>query len=154
MDYDSVEWGFLIIVVIVGIWIGNSSGCFSHVHERDVDYNLSASQFSAAYEKNAISAHSKYKGKIVIVSGYVNEIGVDESTPYITFQDAKGLICRFHTYEPPILDSLGSDAVKYSNRNLESLSRWDRVVVKGLVVHKVIEGVVSIKNCVIIKNGE
>ena len=152
MNGDSgCGWLILVVLVVVvgGIWI--NPGCFSHV--RDVDYNLSASQLRGAYENNAIAAHSKYKGKIVTVSGYVKEVGLEKSTPYITFQEGDGLFCRFYTPDNVISLLFGRDALKYSNRNLESLSKWDRVVVKGFVDHEVVERVVSIKNCIIIKNS-
>ena len=150
-DDSGCGWLILILLVVIvgGIWI--NPGCFSHV--RDVDYNLTASKLRGAYENNAIAAHSKYKGKIVTVTGYVKEVGLEKSTPYITFQEGNGLFFRFYTPDKLTSVLIGRDALDYSNHYLESLSTWDRVVVKGFVEHDVVEGVVSIRNCIIVKNS-
>ena len=61
--------------------------------------SVSASELSAAYNANEVSADDKYKDKLLAVSGTVDSIGKDiTDTPYITLSasgDLLGVQCMF-----------------------------------------------------------
>lgn len=92
------KWWFWVIVVLVLI-IGaagsgdessnsnESSGTEQAAEEQETALVVSAVDLYAAYEANEISADETYKGKLVIVTGKISDIGKDIlDKPYITLE--------------------------------------------------------------------
>jgi len=60
---------------------------------KPVSYSLTAKQLYEDYENNEVNADIKYKGKVVIVSGVIQDIGKDiMDSAYIIFGDDKGFL--------------------------------------------------------------
>ena len=59
------------------------------MYKRQVSYRVTVGQIVAEFEANEYAATEKYKGKTIAVSGYVQEIGVNEFTdePYVDLQE-------------------------------------------------------------------
>jgi hypothetical protein len=84
-------------------------------------FQLSAAQLFAEYEANEVAADVKYKDKVALISGVVDDIGKDFlDTPYITLVGGQfwGVQCMFADKEVP---------------GLAKLSKGDTVSVKGKV---------------------
>lgn len=84
------------------------------------DMTISARQLHQAYEANEVAADTKYKGKILQISGTVEDIGKDiTDTIYVTLSvggEYTSVQCYF-------ADSHTNDAA--------NLSKGDRVTLKG-----------------------
>lgn len=86
------------------------------------DITISAGELHAAYENNEVAADERFKGKIIQVSGIVDDIGKDiMDTIYVTL--SAGGEYSFSSVQCFFADSHTSDAA--------SLSKGDYVTIKG-----------------------
>ena len=94
------------------------------------------------YNSNPIGAERKYKGKKVVVSGLIKEIGLKGpsfwQSPYLTLSGGAGVICRF---------PVGHGSIS----GFYELSKGQWVTVKGKV-GKAKDGVVIIESCVFVNS--
>ncbi len=117
-------------MILIFVWVGVSKS----VKRDSPDYSVSADQLYNEYKSNEVAADSKYKGKIVVVSGVIQDIGKDIiAQPYIViggmgFLD--GVQCMF----------TGSE-----NASVARLYKGQSVKVKGEVVGKM--GNVLLNRC-------
>jgi len=104
------------------------------VQSQAPSYTLSADQLYYDYNANEISADTKYKGKVVVVSGTVQNIGKDIlGSAYIVI-GGKGF-----------LDGAQCTFTKAEESSVAHLGKGQRVSVKGEVSGKM--GHVQIKKC-------
>ena len=101
-------------------------------------YNLSADALYSEYEANQVAADNKYKGKIIIVTGKVQDIGLDiMDQPYIVI-GGKGFLdgvqCMFSPSE---------------NNTVARISKGQMVTVKGEVDGKIV-GNVLLRKCSVV----
>jgi len=91
-----------IIIVVTIIFIINHLDTdygTQKIQSRQLDYKVSANYLLDMYEKNEVSADVKCKGKIILVSGTVTNIGKDPlGISYITIGGTRffgGVRCHF-----------------------------------------------------------
>ena len=75
------------------------------------DYVLTAQQLFSEYEANEVAADLKYKGKVLLVTGVVTDIGKDIfDTPFIEMSldqfGLEGVKCNFAENEVPGIASI------------------------------------------------
>jgi hypothetical protein len=91
--------GLIVIVVLaVILWKSNifdsflGSSSTSNTANAAPEATLQASELFRAYENNEVSADALYKGKIILVSGLVNDIGKDIiGDPYVTLSTGNSI---------------------------------------------------------------
>ena len=99
------------------------------------DYILSANQLLREYQNNEVAADNKYKGKIVLVSGIIQNIGKDIlDNPYIVIGGSG------------FLDGVQCYFTKNQEQALAYISKGQRVRVKGKVSGLLLVNV-QIQNC-------
>ncbi|MCP1752043.1 OB-fold putative lipoprotein [Bradyrhizobium elkanii] len=104
------------------------------VQSQSPSYTLSADQLYYDYNANEVSADAKYKGKVVVVSGAIQNIGKDIlGSAYITV-GGKGF-----------LDGAQCTFTKAEESSVARLVKGQRVSVKGEVSGKM--GHVQINKC-------
>ena len=107
---------------------------------KPVDFKLTARELFQAYDQNEVAADEKYEGKVLEISGRVEDIGKDiTDTIYVTLEAGGG--SGFFSVQCYFADTHASDAAK--------LSKGDGITVKGLCNGMV--GNVSIRGCSIVK---
>lgn len=93
--------------------------------EQTVSHNVSANQLYREYESNEVAADRKYKGKIVVVSGVIRDIGKDILDNAYVVIGGEGF-----------LDGVQCTFEKPDETSLASLSKGQRVTIKGFVSGK------------------
>ena len=128
----------LVVFTVFGILAIGSTDTDEDTQEiksQDASYTLSADQLAREYENNEVAADAKYKGKIVIVSGTIQDIGKDVmDEPYIIIGGSG------------FLDGVQCFFTESEESSVAHLSKGQRVSVKGEVSGKII-GNVLVKKC-------
>lgn len=93
-----IPWLFFALVVIaLGRFEGVKSE--SEVASASPDEWVTAARLFADYEANEVAADEKYKGKVLVVTGTIEDIGKDfVDTMYVTLRTDNGIMsvqCRF-----------------------------------------------------------
>ena len=123
----------LLVFSVLAIGSTESEEDTKKVQSKTPSYTLSADQLYREYESNEVAADKKYKGKIVIVYGEIQDIGKDiMDEPYIVI-GGEGF-----------LDGVQCSFTKSQESSVASLSKGQDVKVKGEVSGKM--GNVQIKN--------
>ena len=123
----------LLVFSVLAIGSTESEEDTKEVQSKTPSYTLSADQLYREYESNEVAADEKYKGKIVIVSGKIQDIGKDiMDEPYIVI-GGEGF-----------LDGVQCSFAKSQESSIARLSKGQNVKVKGEVSGKM--GNVQIKN--------
>ncbi len=98
------------------------------------DFKMTANQLYEAYEQNEVAADMKFKGKIVVTSGELQDINRDIlGTAYIIIgggEFVEGVQCSF---------------TKSSEAVIAKLKKGQQVTAKGKVTGKM--GFVQVENC-------
>ncbi len=95
------------------------------VQSQAASYTLSAEQLFAEYDSNEVAADSKYKDKVVVVSGVIQDIGKD------IMDDAYIIIGGMG-----FLDGVQCTFTEGQEASIAGLSKGQRVTVKGMVLGK------------------
>lgn len=104
------------------------------------DITISANDLHAAYDDNEVAADTKYKGKIIQVSGTVEDIGKDiTDTIYVT-------LAAGDEYSMSSIQCFFADSHTEAAANL---SKGDRVTIKGM--GDGLMGNVLIRGCSLVK---
>lgn len=102
------------------------------------DYiEITPAKLFAAFEDNEAAANMKYKGKLIQVTGTINDIGTDIlGDPYITFETdiLKGVNCYF---------------TKSSMEEIAQVRKGQKVTVRGICDGKLVY--VLLKKCELVK---
>jgi hypothetical protein len=121
----------LALVVGSGIYIVTHPRSPVTVSSRAPSYTLTADQLFSEYKADEAAADNKYKGKVVLISGPIRDIGKFMGTAYI--------LIGGHGF----LD--GVQATFVESAAVASLSKGSQVTVKGEVGGK--KGNVLLQNC-------
>ena len=101
---------------------------------------VTATQISEDYKANEVAADAKYKGKLLEISGLVDNIGKDIlDTPYITFQ----------TEQYAIVNQVQCMFSKSDEQSLSTLTKGQRVTLTGEVSSKLVT--IIVKGCKIVE---
>jgi hypothetical protein len=107
---------------------------------KPVDFTMTARELFQAYDQNEVAADEKYEGKVLEISGRVDDIGKDiTDTIYVTL-DGGGEYGIF-SVQCFFADTHSGDAAK--------LSKGDAITVKGLCNGMI--GNVSVRGCSIVR---
>lgn len=88
-----------------------------------IGLKLSAKKLYSEYDRNEIAADAKYKGKTVIVTGTIDDIGIDiGGDPYIVLLGGSGF-----------LESVECVFPESKKASLIHLSKGHKITVKGTV---------------------
>lgn len=104
------------------------------VQSQAPSYTLSANQLYNEYNSNEVAADSKYKGKVVIVTGTIQDIGKD-------FMDDAYIVIGGDGF----LDGVQCTFTKGEQSSVARLSKGQSVRVKGEVAGKM--GNVLVNKC-------
>jgi hypothetical protein len=107
-----------------------------HPDQQGAAFNITADQLYSEYDANQVSADSKYKGKIVVVTGPISDIGKDVTDTAYVVIGGTGLLNGAQCMFPKGQESL-----------ISSLSKGQQVSVKGEVSGKI--GNVLLRNCTV-----
>jgi hypothetical protein len=104
------------------------------VQSQSPSYTLSADQLYSEYKANEVAADARYKGKIVLVSGTIQNIGKDVLDSAYIVVGGKGF-----------LDGVQCSFTKGEESSVARLSKGQSVAVKGEVSGKM--GNVQLNKC-------
>ncbi|HSG30894.1 MAG TPA: hypothetical protein VLB82_05045 [Thermodesulfobacteriota bacterium] len=125
----------LIIFSILAIGTTDTDVDTKKVQSQSPAYTLTANQLYNEYKNNEVAADSKYKGKIVVVSGTVQDIGKDIMNEAYIVIGGTGL-----------LDGVQCMFTKGQQSSVAKLSKGQQVKVKGEVSSLTL-GVVLLFRC-------
>ncbi len=128
----------LVVLAVFGLLAAGSADTdedTKKVQEQEPSYTLSADQLAGEYESNEVAADAKYKGRVVAVSGTIENIGKDIMDQAYIVIGGKGFLdgvqCMFTRGQEP---------------SIARLFKGQHVKVKGEVSGKTI-GHVLVNKC-------
>ena len=123
----------LVLVVIGFLAIGStdSDTDSEKVQSQAPSYTLTANQLYSEYDSNEVAADAKYKGKVVIVSGTIQDIGKDVMDDAYIVIGGEGF-----------LDGVQCMFTKGEQSSVARLSKGQQVTIKGEVEGKMIGNVI------------
>jgi hypothetical protein len=122
-------------IVLAGGSVDTDSGAKKIANEAAA-FNITADQLYSDYDANQVSADSKYKGKIVVITGQISDIGKDVTDTAYVVIGGSGLLNGAQCMFPKGQESL-----------IGSLSKGQQVSAKGEVSGKI--GNVLLRNCTV-----
>ncbi len=123
--------GFLIILAVGSTDTEEETVA---VKEQAASYTVSANAIYSEYESNEVAADSKYKGKVIIVTGVIQDIGKDILDKAYIVVGGQGF-----------LDGVQCAFAESQNSVIAQLSKGKSVKVKGKVNGK--RGNVQLEKC-------
>ena len=135
--------GFFVLAVLIVIinpaGKTEKDGDGAQTAPREEVIKVSAVRLSEEYDANKVAADSKYKGKILEISGIIKDIGKDIlDTPYVSLQGRQlslfGVQCMF---------------ARADESKLATLSKGQSIVLQGRVEGELIGNIV-VRGCSII----
>ena len=123
--------GFLIILAVGSTDTEEETVA---VKEQAASYTISANAICSEYESNEVAADSKYKGKVIIVTGVIQDIGKDILDKAYIVVGGQGF-----------LDGVQCTFAESQNSVIAQLSKGKSVKVKGKVNGK--RGNVQLEKC-------
>ncbi|MDD2753011.1 MAG: hypothetical protein PHT44_00095 [Candidatus Portnoybacteria bacterium] len=148
------RWWFWAIAIVLLIIIGSSGSSKKNGNQSPAsgDQNqqpaqsqqeaikISAVKLSEEYKANEVAADSKYKGKMLEISGIVDSIGKDIlSVPYIALK----------SYEYAVIDKVQCMFSKNDESKLIDVAQGQQITLRGEVSGKM--GNVLVNGCQIVK---
>lgn len=130
-----VSLSVLAVFLVLAVGSIDTDTDTQKVQSQAPSYTLSANQLYSEYESNEVAADAKYKGKIVIVTGTIQNIGKDIMDNAYIVIGGKGF-----------LDGVQCTFTKGEQSSVARLSKGQHVWVKGKIEGKII-GNVLVKNC-------
>lgn len=131
-------FGLALIFILSSCTLpGSSSSGTKKVAATAPAYKITAEALLKEYRTNQVAADNKYKGKVIQITGRIDEIGKSLLTnePQVVFPDKSGV------------DSISCSFDKSQSNKLLHLKSGDIITVKGLVRRYGL-GVLLLKNCV------
>lgn len=128
----------LFVLVVFGLLAAGSIDTeedTKKVQSQASSYRLSANQLYSEYESNEVAADSKYKGRVVVVSGTIQNIGKDIMDDAYIVIGGEGF-----------LDGIQCMFTKGQQSSVARLSKGQHVTVKGEVSGKML-GNVLVNKC-------
>ncbi len=150
------RWWFWVIVVVVLFIIGASGSSnknntsntagnqgsqqSSQPSPKEEAIKIAAVKLSEEYKANEVAADSKYKGKILEISGIVDSIGKDIlNVPYIALK----------SYEYAVIDKVQCMFSKNDESKLIDVAQGQQITLRGEVSGKM--GNILVNGCQIVK---
>jgi len=124
----------LAVLAILAVGSTDTDTDTQKVQSQAPSYTLSANQLYSEYNSNEVAADSKYKGKVVIVSGTIQDIGKDIMDDAYIVIGGGGF-----------LDGVQCTFTKGEQSSVARLSKGQQVRVKGEVAGKM--GNVLVNKC-------
>jgi len=124
----------LAVLAILAVGSTDTDTDTQKVRSQAPSYTLSANKLYSEYNSNEVAADSKYKGKVVIVSGTIQDIGKDIMDDAYIVIGGSGF-----------LDSVQCTFTKGEQSSVARLSKGQQVRVKGEVAGKL--GNVLVNKC-------
>jgi hypothetical protein len=124
----------LFVFCLIAIGSFDTKEDTKKVQSQAPSYILSATQLYSEYESNEVSADSKYKGRVVVVSGTIQNIGKDIMDDAYIVIGGEGF-----------LDGVQCTFTKDQESSVALLSKGQYVTVKGEVAGKM--GNVLVNKC-------
>ncbi len=118
----------LFVLVVFGVLAVGSTDTDTDtqkVQSQAPSYTLSANQLYREYDSNEVAADAKYKGKVVIVSGTIQDIGKDIMDDAYIVIGGEGFF-----------DGVQCTFTKGEQSSVARLSKGQQVTVKGEVAGK------------------
>jgi len=115
----------LIVFGILAVGSTDTDTDTQKVQSQTPSYTLTAEQLYREYDSNEVSADAKYKGKVIIVSGTIQDIGKDIMDDAYIVIGGRGF-----------LDGVQCTFTKGQQSSVARLSKGQRVTVKGEVAGK------------------
>jgi len=115
----------LIVFGILAVGSTDTDTDTQKVQSQTPSYTLTAEQLYREYDSNEVSADAKYKGKVIIVSGTIQDIGKDIMDDAYIVIGGGGF-----------LDGVQCTFTKGQQSSVARLSKGQRVTVKGEVSGK------------------
>jgi hypothetical protein len=115
----------LLVFIILAAGSVDTDEDTQEIQSQAASYTVSADQLYSEYNSNEVAADMKYKGKIVIVSGTIQDIGKDiMDNAYIVIGGSG------------FLDGVQCTFTKSEQSSIARLSKGQHVTVKGAVSGK------------------
>ncbi|MCX5952459.1 MAG: hypothetical protein NTZ40_02960 [Cyanobacteria bacterium] len=124
-----------LFIGLAGGSVDSDSGAKKIANEAAA-FTTTADQLYSEYDANQVSADTKYKGKIVVITGPISDIGKDVTDTAYVIIGGTGLLNGAQCMFPKGQESL-----------LGSLSKGQQVSAKGEVSGKI--GNVLLRNCTV-----
>ncbi len=124
----------LVALGILAIGSTDTDTDTEEVQSQAPSYTLSANQLYREYDSNEVAADAKYKGKVVVVSGSIQDIGKD-------IMDEAYIVIGGGGF----LDGVQCTFTKGEQSSISRLSKGQQVRVKGEVAGKM--GNVLVNKC-------
>lgn len=134
MSKHVVSLGILSVLLILALGSGSSEKDTKEIQSKAPAYTVTAKSLFAEYKANEVAADAKYKGKVVIVSGVIQDIGKDIADQAYIVIGGEGF-----------LDGVQCTFTESQNASVARLSKGQKVTVKGEVQGKM--GNVQMSNC-------
>jgi hypothetical protein len=115
----------LLVLGILAVGSLDTDTDTQKIQSQSASYTLTANQLYGEYDSNEVAADAKYKGKIVIVSGTIQNIGKDIADNAYIVIGGKGF-----------LDGVQCTFTKGEESSVARLSKGQNVTVKGEVSGK------------------
>lgn len=115
----------LIVFCILAVGSTETDKDTQKVQSQAASYTVSANQLYSEYNSNEVAADAKYKGKVVIVSGTIQDIGKDIMDDAYIVIGGQGF-----------LDGVQCTFTKGEQSSVARLSKGQQVTVKGVVAGK------------------
>jgi len=115
----------LVVFGILAVGSTDTDKDTQKVQSQAASYTVSANQLYSEYNSNEVAADAKYKGKVVIVSGTIQDIGKDIMDDAYIVIGGKGF-----------LDGVQCTFTKGEQSSVARLSKGQQVTVKGEVAGK------------------
>jgi hypothetical protein len=128
------SFAVLVAFVILALGSTDTDTDTQKVQSQAPSYTLSANQLYSEYNSNEVAADSKYKGKVVIVTGTIQDIGKDIMDDAYIVIGGGGF-----------LDGVQCTFTKGEQSSVARLSKGQQVRVKGEVSGKM--GNVLVNKC-------
>jgi len=116
----------LVVLGILTVGSFDSDKDTQKVQSQAASYTLSADQLYKEYDTNEVAADAKYKGKVVIVSGKIQDIGTDIMDDAYIVIGGEGF-----------LDGVQCTFTESGKASVARLSKGQQVTVKGEVGGKI-----------------
>lgn len=126
--------GILGVLMLLALGSVDTEEDTKRVQGQAPDYRVTADALFAEFKENEVAADTKYKGKIVVVSGVIQDIGKDVMDQAYIVLGGGGF-----------LDGVQCTFTESQNTSIGSLTKGESVSVKGEVSGKM--GNVLITKC-------
>ncbi len=130
----------VVAVTVAGLFVacGGGGDNSADIASKEADIKISAVKLYKDYKANEVAADEKYKGKILEVTGTIDEISVTLGTIFVSL----------------LVDEYGLETVKgmFSDKyksKIAELKKGQKITIKGVCDGLTLGIAVSLNNCVI-----